>query len=270
MIEYNSFKPSRNLAPYIKYYWFLEETGSDWDYALKIIPDACSELIFVVSSGYSRQDLYTKTSEEIRKSCLTGQRSKTALIRSLGETRFIGVRFTPIGFHSLFEIGANYIKDAVISIDDLEYEGLHKIQDQLSEGADQFKHSVQLLNTYFHSRLEKSNTLHLPRYRMAHELFIHLNDRNDTLGTTYKQLGINYKSAQRMIEELIGFSPKEFLRINRFSKAFEALHEERKAYLDFGYFDQSHFIKDCRYFLQDTPLNLHGNIRNKYYGYFTK
>ena len=72
------------------------------------------------------------------------------------------------------------------------------------------------------------------------------------------------RTLERRFLDSVGISPKRFARVIRFKATLKHLkrHDaavKRQGYLDFGYYDQNHFIKDFRYFMGGTPSDYFTN-----------
>ncbi len=80
------------------------------------------------------------------------------------------------------------------------------------------------------------------------------------IGEISKQENVSIRSIQRIFNEEIGLSPKEFSRIIRFRKMVESLYESPGINLfdlafNFNYTDPSHLLKDFKNFTGLTPTN---------------
>jgi len=88
------------------------------------------------------------------------------------------------------------------------------------------------------------------------------------------QLGLCRQQLTRQFRKELGFSAKEFLKIQRFNKALISIHNSPRVSLshiayDFGYFDQSHFTHEFKEMTDSTPkLYLESIGRQEYYGDF--
>lgn len=83
---------------------------------------------------------------------------------------------------------------------------------------------------------------------------------------TVEQLGAGLRVSCRTLYTLftqkVGCTPKEYIRLTRFTSSLAYLHGHPRAEgaltecaFRFGYFDQSHFVKDFKYFTGKTPKN---------------
>ena len=92
-----------------------------------------------------------------------------------------------------------------------------------------------------------------------------LSEAYNYLLNSYKALNIISKYAEkkelssrtinRWFVNEIGISPKKLSRVMRFHKALLVLHSYKEAgfYIDVGYFDQAHFIKEFKEFTGQSP-----------------
>jgi AraC-like DNA-binding protein len=72
-------------------------------------------------------------------------------------------------------------------------------------------------------------------------------------------LGVSTRTLERQFVEILGFPPKQFIRLVRFQKAIEKLRKMTsfQTYADIayesGYSDQSHFINDFKFLSGSSP-----------------
>ncbi|MEM8889848.1 MAG: helix-turn-helix domain-containing protein [Bacteroidota bacterium] len=79
------------------------------------------------------------------------------------------------------------------------------------------------------------------------------------IGELARMNSLTVKSFERLIYKLCGMTPKKLLNIVRFGKSSSYLksHEEAQFIdaLAFGYYDQSHFIKECKRITKLNPTD---------------
>ena len=73
--------------------------------------------------------------------------------------------------------------------------------------------------------------------------------------------GISSRHLQRLFNFYIGDTAKSFCRIVRFQNLLKIdpsvkLIKSEKSYYDFGYYDQTHFIKEFKLFYGKTPSKI--------------
>jgi len=78
-------------------------------------------------------------------------------------------------------------------------------------------------------------------------------------------VGLSTRQLRRLFEFYLGDSPKAFSKVVRFQNILKSVHlhdalSEKSFFYDFGYYDQSHFIKDFKTFYGLRPKTaLKGN-----------
>ncbi len=80
-----------------------------------------------------------------------------------------------------------------------------------------------------------------------------------------KELNISTKTLVRLTKKHTGLLPKEFLRILRFERTtHEFKKNEAMSFIDaleYGYYDQSHFIKECRRITGYSPKDFFSKLK---------
>ncbi len=70
-------------------------------------------------------------------------------------------------------------------------------------------------------------------------------------------LGIDYRTLERRFKTTVGLTPKEFSRVILFKNVYKAFRDnpikDAAFFLDWCYYDQSHYIKEFKYFMGNTP-----------------
>ncbi|MGD1958372.1 MAG: helix-turn-helix domain-containing protein [Fulvivirga sp.] len=86
------------------------------------------------------------------------------------------------------------------------------------------------------------------------------NNTQASVSNLANQMNMTPKSLERLIKRLFGLTPIELFNIFRFEKTTAYLQKNEAARLidalDFGYYDQSHFIKTCKKITGTTPKEL--------------
>lgn len=88
-----------------------------------------------------------------------------------------------------------------------------------------------------------------------------------TIRELYESLGISKSTLEQHFSRMIGLSPKEYSKIqklNYFMYCQQAYPDRSLTELAYycGYYDQSHLIKDFRYYLDTSPGKFFGAARN--------
>lgn len=81
----------------------------------------------------------------------------------------------------------------------------------------------------------------------------------------FADFGTNYSSLNRQFIKVIGVSAKRFERLIKFRKALCKLTDSNESLsnvgFDWGYFEQSHFIREFKLFMNHSPKTYNSIIR---------
>jgi AraC-like DNA-binding protein len=168
-----------------------------------------------------------------------------------GSGTLIGAGVTPVGWARLFGENAATFADRIVPLDRL------LLDDAATLAADVAKSDAPwpILEAWFLARLEAT----LPEPPEVAALFAALGDPSiETVADLGVRVGLSNRALNRVSRAAFGFTPKLLLRRNRFMRTLmTALTLERGRWSEAlgpcGYHDQSHFVRDCRSFL-DMPL----------------
>lgn len=258
MFNVKEYVPSNPLNAYIECIWAMEgisETGEIQQE--RLVPGGRAEIIFSDSDilwyGNSRQSIPVKYSSPF----LLGQRDVVTFIGLAGGFHFLGVRFKP-GCHSLFQITpANRYSNKITPLSDIygtkAYPDI-KFKD-FSDGIE--KVETWLLEKFTQETADWRMTQHIIDTIMAGST------ENITILQLSKLCGWNYKKMERAFGRFVGYTPKEFLKLARFKTVLE--NKPVRASLtqstyQFGFYDQSHFIREFRHYTGLAPSLFYNNL----------
>lgn len=184
---------------------------------------------------------------------------------SLGNDHLvICVSFRPGMLNKLLQTPIVYIKDNSYATEDFLGSEIRLINEQLSATTSHAK-MIALIEAFFVAKFkQQSHQLQPFDYAVTTML------RNDGLISIDKAAALSCLSNrqfERYFHERIGFSPKLFNRIIRFSKAYRLKESNPSiswtniAY-ETGYYDQMHLIKDFKEFAGVTPTLLSEELNN--------
>jgi AraC-like DNA-binding protein len=108
--------------------------------------------------------------------------------------------------------------------------------------------------------------------RRVSERLIYINEqirlqshKSHLINRICREEGISINTLERQMKEVVGISPKQFHRIIRFNAVLQYIrqhpgkcHWAQVAY-EFGYYDQTHFIKEFKRFYGKSPTSYSTN-----------
>lgn len=253
-LYYQVISPHPLLAPYIGCYWILRVPIGQPTRRELILPDGYAELILNYGEPYIWRDQARDVEQVIRTVHLVGERDASILVDLQEGLSQVGVKFKPIGLYALLRQPLAELSNQMVGADELSQRSIQDLSEQVFEAPNDAT-KTEVLNSFFLKRLLVSE---LPDKRIQAALKIILNHQgNIRVDELNDHLDIHYKTLERAFKTYVGLTPKVFARIVRFKSAYKKFHavalHDPSFFLDLGYYDQNHFIKDFKYFLHTTP-----------------
>ena len=241
-VIYTEFLPDIRLQPYIHCYWQLKTTEALTEtFNYRIVADGCIDIYLELHNP--------------QKNYLMGF-SKTFIEFPLDNTfNYVGIRFLPTMFPQIFKINAMELSN--------RYENLQSVVPGLSNFISKhFKDTMgkeaikKLFDDYLLNLIAKTSIDKDSRLYGAMEVIL----KNYAVIDIEKDLetGISSRQLRRLFEFYIGATPKTFSKVVRFQHilsakpSIQSLRQD-KLFLEAGYYDQSHFIKEFKNFYGVTP-----------------
>jgi AraC-like DNA-binding protein len=257
MLSFIQQKPHPLLRNYIQGYWTV--VGDQTRELLTLAPDGYPEICFVLQGSlrtlsFENNSLWTAHTN----GCLMGQATTQIVFEMAPMSRIVYVKLQPWTPYTLFRIPGWQFNDQAVGLETIA-SGL--AFDQLKAGL--LQNSLDdippatILDRFFLAvinPLEHQN----PFLRFA------VQQIHDSIGTiSINRLTNQIHASRRYIEKLftqqIGMSPKRYAQIIRVKKASMCLLDPRfKGNIgaiahSLDYYDQSHFLKDFKLVMNQTP-----------------
>ncbi|MCR8643449.1 helix-turn-helix domain-containing protein [Paenibacillus sp. N1-5-1-14] len=231
--------PSEDLSPFVKHYWIVnwDLTGQD-PYVQHTVPNPCVNLIF-----------------EPHTSAFYGLAKQKNTKQLEGASSAFGVKFKPGGFYPFVKWPVSALTNRSIELDEVFNIDVSDFQAKLfsaSSPEDQIEMVEHLLRQHLPEPDPTANT--------ALQMVEYIQDNRDItkVDEVCEHFQINKRTMQRIFNQYVGVSPKWVIRLSRLQNAAETIdrcsHQDLlQLTTDLGYFDQSHFIKDFKSIIGQTP-----------------
>jgi len=219
-------------------YWESHEMDGQENYVYPSLPEPYINMYFPISSK--------------EKAMLKGISSQADFFEM--KAKLFGVRLFLSGYYHLQIEACTKVSNQIVFLEDIGSKAEGDLSYEISQ-ADDFQERVTLFKNYFK---EKS------KYKLSR--------KESNIAAAFQYLGNHYQNPQvikdyaeiavfsprtinRWFTTDIGIPPKKLSKIFRFHKALGKLHlkNDRSFYLDLGYYDQSHFIRDFKEFTGVSP-----------------
>ncbi|KQX50198.1 AraC family transcriptional regulator [Paenibacillus sp. Root444D2] len=231
--------PSEDLAYFIRHYWIVRWDLTDQEpYLQHVIPNPCVNLL--VEPG--RTAIYGPGKEKYGH-YLQGQGC------------VFGVKFKPGGFYPFLKQPISDLLNnpmSVQSIFDIDPRRLETDVFAQKEEHLMVSHIEQLIRPKLPEQDEQ--------VVFINQIIDHINQKPDLtkVDTLCNYFHVNKRTLQRLFDHYVGVSPKWVIKLARIQNAAETTdlsrrHNWSKLSMDLGYHDQSHFIKDFKSIIGQTP-----------------
>ncbi len=242
---YSEYPPFRALQNYVYCYWMIQTKAEDSEpFLYHIMTDGCVDLLLNCSSGDPL--------------ILAGTAEKSGSVEIKAGTEYFGIRFFPGCIHYFFQVTAKEIANQEIPCKDIWGNRLGSIEYRLRD-ADSVDQRITITNAFLLDILKICRKK--PDQRLLNTLDIIYQRKGQLLVEKDASIGISPRQLRRIFDRYIGTSPKKFSNIIRFQSVLRQMTLNPKdfstcGYLDFGYFDQPHFIHEFKSLSGITPGSL--------------
>ncbi len=236
---YQEIKPSKRLRHIIDSFWTFSNNKTSKNY--KVLPDACSDLIF----DFNRN-----------KSFLSGIMTNYQL-RELGpESNLMGVRFKTEKFGSLSKIPPLETKNLRIELAHVFSAKNLTILNRLSD-LEKITDKVALLENFMDTSFRQNEQR---QDQMIISVAQHIRSMHGMvpIGDLAKSHHISLRQLQRRFKNYIGLTTKEFSNIVRFKHAKKVITNFKETSLlaiafDTGFYDHSHMTHEFNRISGENP-----------------
>ena len=246
-MSYRMVAPPAALRDDVDFFWSLEgRVDAGAQSAFTVMPNGQPGLIFQQSpEAFTGFD-----GGRLPQLFVFGQPTGFGQLRATGSYRQVGVSFHPAALRSLFGLAASELTDGHLSLSELRRTSL---TEQLLECQD-VDQQFACLAIFLMELKRAADRLENAKLGFA----VRALREGKELSFVQGQLGISERSLERLFLGHIGLTPILYSRISRFQKVLLQLKQGAYSSLtdvaySFGYFDQSHFIRDFRRFSGVSP-----------------
>lgn len=176
--------------------------------------------------------------------------------------RFVSVAFHPGGLFQLLRVPLHELRDVPLAAAEL----LGREIDDVSEQLRAARHSLELMRLVEAYLLRKLNGATSSAFAQAARLMVHDSTRM-SIDQAAAFACLSTRQFERKAHAELGYSPKFFARIIRFSQAYRLkVNHPRQSWTTIGYqcgyYDQMHLIRDFKEFTATTPTRLAQELRH--------
>lgn len=254
-MRYKEFAPNSFLKNYVQCY-FVCETDTAVFTEDKVFATGFIEIMF---------NLGTDGPQQLRNGSLInqpdiqlwGQTIQPFTFASFGKHSMFGIRFFTHTAACFFNERIEEFNDQVIDFKDIGGKETVLLQSKLLE-AKSLDQRIELVEGFLLQRLSLFEHK-FTRLRLVNSIMHDLSkdDFLENINSVACRYGISSRYLQKIFLNYSGLSPNLFSKIARFQKSIHLVAGKDSSLTTIahqcGYFDQSHFIKDFKFFTGFTP-----------------
>jgi AraC-like DNA-binding protein len=253
-LNYYRINSPRHLADIIQYFWVLEGTGINTvPFLHRALADCSPELIFYYKGRFN---IETKPAESVKtfNSGIFGQTSIHRKFATSADFGIFGVYFYPFATRQLFNLPASELSNEMVDISALfGFEGV--LLEEKIMSAEDNNERVKIFTEF----ITRKTHLIKNKEPLLRQKLKQIIDGREVLSisTVRRDFHLSRRQFERKFKEYAGFGPKAFLNIVRFNALIKSGNKNQTSLTqmayDFGYYDQSHFIRDFQKFSGYAP-----------------
>lgn len=260
-MRYWRVAPDPRLRELVQCYWMVEDApertaaprvqhGEDL-----LLPDGYSEIVFNRgATGFERWPLGARErAEHMRGSYIIGGRAHSVGTLTSEPLRLAGVKLASRFLRELIGVPLHAFRNDTLSLRDLQSAAMLELEDRVAAAA-----SVPAITRLFDEFLLGAQRRTRPDASATDALLrrIHRDRGTTPIMHWARSAGVNARSLERAFCASTGMTPKQYARVIRFKRAYHTLLgpalRPLAAALD-GFYDQSHFNREFRYFTGMAP-----------------
>ncbi|OXM85695.1 AraC family transcriptional regulator [Paenibacillus rigui] len=233
------YTPSDDIAFFIKHFWIVswDLTGQE-PYLQDVVPNPCVNLVI-----------------ERDKTAIFGAAKGKFSYLLQGKGCVFGAKFKPGGFYPFLQQPVSELLDKPLDIDRVFDIEARDIERQLL-ALEHDEAMIRLAEQFIRPKLPARDDTIL----LIEDIIDRIKEQPDITKVDHlaECLPMHKRKLQRLFEQYVGVSPKWVIKLYRLHHAAEQADQGRvvdwlKLSLDLGYYDQSHFIKDFKTIIGETP-----------------
>ena len=183
---------------------------------------------------------------------LEGIMFKPVYLRCPAHSKMMGVRLYGGGLYPFASINGKEILNKNVPFLLEKYQELITEIFEAEDDKTILKTIYRLLNQMYDAKRDEET-------KLLKEFYFSMRSNPDSgnIETFCRQTGTNYTSLNRIFTKILGISTKKFERLIKFRKALDRVINAPETLSNVGvgsgYFDQPHFIKEFKYFMDMSP-----------------
>lgn len=270
-IDFQLFDTCEVLKPYIYSYWVVKKNKINESITQKVLSDGSMGIVINFKNPYIikvNNTVYNCDSKFI----IDGPTKYPSYLTFEKEFDMIGIRFNPAGAYIFFDEKIESFLDKHEVMKDSTSWQIDELYKNL-QAKKNIEEKIVLIEDFFIKKLDLAKKKNSPWIFNLIDKIIQKKGDIEILDLC-KEFNISLKQLERKFKEEVGLSPKVYIRIIRLRNvknilsSLEVDNLTKTAYEN-GFFDQAHFTREFKFFMNETPKNYFKNklFQAKLYNY---
>ncbi len=251
---YQTFAPTPQLAPYVRFFWILEsDVSGGEEFVHRSMADGCVEMVFHYRAKFDEvSDNGVSICSPLAS--IQGQSTQHRRFATRDSFGIFGAYLYPFAIPRLFAHAASDFTNISPDLGSVFGKEGDLLEEQMLTGRNN-EERINVISRFLDRKLDSSKR-ELPHiYRAINSIIDAGGDVR--VSDLARQHDISLRQFERRFKEFAGMTPKLYSRVARFQSAtqhkFAGTRDLTEIAYACGYYDQSHFINDFRRFSGYTP-----------------
>jgi AraC-like DNA-binding protein len=253
-MRYITIPSGRKLERYVRFFWILESGQLQAPYVFRTMADSCTELLFHYRGTF--HEIKTDGKQEV--SFLSGIQSQSGIWRRFVTNEpfgIFGVYLYPYAATVFLNAAPKELTGLMPDLETLLGTTGRELEERMILARNN-RVRLHILSAFLKTRLEGNHIEDHPA--KAAVRFVIGSKEQHRVDELAKRFHLSERHFSRVFKEYAGISPKLCMRITRFEAACSEFGQSGTKSLsriahEFGYYDQSHFIREFKTFSGYEP-----------------
>lgn len=257
-MHFRIISPNGFLKEYINYYWIMESDGDEKDMTERVIPTGNVQIMFHYGKPFIMES--PEKPKIIQPKCiLSGISNKWMDVTTNGNTGVFAVTFKTYGACHFFRFPLTEIEDIHVSLSDIFSDEIRTIEEKMGT-LSTAEEKVKVVEDFLISKFTNVASNDEKLIKTGVDMIKRSKGRMRSVLLS-ENLSVTSKTLERKFSSYLGKTPKQIIKLIRFQEVFSELQSEKNPDLTdltykYGYYDQSHFIREFKLCSGLTPTDL--------------
>lgn len=253
---FQTFSPSEIFKPFVEEYILIKGDTKNGKFTIdKNIPRIGGAIIF--NFGDTPEVIKGDNSNKLPQIFILGQQEKYRILKPGSNADVLIARLRITAIYHLFNILPENIKGKYIDAQQIEGAGISELFEEMKLQPDVVS-KITILEKYFFNHLLKARED--KNYHLINSVIDKILESNGCIQIPEIRdiFNVEERTLRRNFIAQTGFTLKKYIRLTKFNYIVKELIDNPETEMidiatRYGYFDQTHFIKEFKQFFGETP-----------------